>query len=129
MITNQRKRTAIIVILCFTLISSVISSIFLSIAVYNFKQPSPIWGGVRFPVFYLEEPILYTDYFEERFIILNNSNYQQLDLLGSYILMNEDLYWPITKYNNFLFRIRPEHHFGETPEYLYYLEIIDVGIP
>lgn len=126
--TERRKRNTIIGILTVVLISSVPLTIVFSLAVYNFKQPPPIWGGVRFPLFHLEEPFLYADYFSERFIILNNSDYQQLDLLGHYVLKTEGLYWPITKYNNYLFRIRPEHHFGETPEYLYYLEIIDVDV-
>lgn len=100
------------------LISSVPLTVLFSMAIYFQKQPQPHFGGYEFPYFYLEEPYLYLNYRDERFLVLNNSDFQQLDLLGD-LEVKKSYRSFLAKYNDYLFLYR---HLNEKS-----LEIIDVS--
>ncbi|NPE09888.1 MAG: hypothetical protein GNW80_16530 [Asgard group archaeon] len=74
----------------------------------------------------MEESIFYVTYGRERLLVLNNSNYERLQLLGSLVLSDYNRA-PLTKYDNYLFLYRTESNFPDTPDYFYYLEIVDVS--
>jgi len=109
------------------LILSVPLTLFLGLQINYLRQPPTDWGKHRFPIFYLEEPFLFANHREEQFLVLNNSDYQQLQLLGDFTHKNDDFREPLTKYNNYIFYFKKEHYFREIPEYINFIEIMDVS--
>ncbi len=123
--TERRKKRLTISIIVIILIASAPATFFLTIDIY-FLRNGYIPGSFEFPNYYMEESIFYVTHFRERLLVLNNSNYEQLQLLGSLVLSDYNRA-PLTKYANYLFLCRYESQFPETPDYIFYLEIVDVS--
>lgn len=108
------------------LIASVPATTIMILDIYYTRNSGYIPGSFEFPNYYMEESIFYTMQYRERFFVLNNSNYEQLQLLGSLVLSDYNRA-PLTKYEDYLFLYRVKSNFPDTPGYFYFLEIIDVS--
>lgn len=85
-------------------------------------------GNHDCPEFLLDEPILFAHRTigDDKLLVINNSNYQELTLLGSEDL-NDDPREFLLKHNEYILVILHERHFGETPDILYFVEFFDVS--
>ncbi|MGC9780380.1 MAG: hypothetical protein HZR80_14125 [Candidatus Heimdallarchaeota archaeon] len=84
-------------------------------------------GVDNFRDFFVDEPIIYATR-DSKFYALNSSDLKQLVILGE---QESPESWRIflLKHNEFLFLIRNEHYFGENPENIDYVEIVDISDP
>ena len=90
--------------------------------IMNAKGGSPEF---TFRDFFVDEPILYATK-EQTLYVLNNSGLQELTILGEQV-SSESYRGFILKHNEYLVLMRREHYFGQSPEYINYLEIVDVS--
>ncbi|MGC9778973.1 MAG: hypothetical protein HZR80_06995 [Candidatus Heimdallarchaeota archaeon] len=86
-----------------------------------------IMGEDNFRDFFVDEPIIYATR-DSKFYALNSSDLKQLVILGE---QESPESWRIflLMHNEFLFLIRNEHYFGEDPEDIDYVEIVDISNP
>lgn len=126
MLKERTKRRLLISSVAIILIASAPATIFLTLDIYFLRNSGYIPGSFEFPNYYIDDSIFYVTYGRERLLVLNNSNYEQLQLLGSLVLP-EYHRAPLTKCDNYLFLCSYESYFVETTEYIFYLEIVDVS--
>jgi len=76
--------------------------------------------------FFVDEPLIYTTRGSSTLYVLNNSNFEELEIIGEQT--SSEIYRGfLLKHNNYLVLFRSEDYFGQTPDHLYFLEFIDVS--
>jgi len=92
---------------------------------FSLKNINAAMAEFTFRDFYVHEPYLFVEV-DARLFILNSSGFQKLTILGEQQSPDSGREF-LFKHNDYLFMIRREHYFGQTPEDIDYLEIIDVS--